>query len=304
MSDSIGIAGRIHDRLAKHFGRDSVLLLELDEADRETNQRKLAERENAVSQAQVVLVTVGRQWLSGMEDAGDPVRAVVRMALQSRVPVIPILVNDARMPSSDELPGELKDLAFRNAADVDPGRDFDHHVDRLVRSVSAVLTRQSRQNVEPVQAFGAPPPREASPPARAPVEPRPPTGAPIFISHSSQDRKFAETICRALESRGQSCWLATRDVKGGANYQEAIVEAIGNAKAMVLVFSANANNSDEIKKEVSLASQYKLMVIPVRLEDVKPSGAFAYELVTRQWIDFFDNWERAIDDLSARIAGI
>jgi hypothetical protein len=51
---------------------------------------------------------------------------------------------------------------------------------------------------------------------------------------------------------------------------------------MVLVFSANSNNSEEIKKELVLAGQSQLIVIPVRVEDVTPDEAFAYELATRQ----------------------
>ena len=70
---------------------------------------------------------------------------------------------------------------------------------------------------------------------------------------------------------------------------------------MVLVFSEAANNSDEIKKELSLASRYRVPVITLRLEDVEPSDAFAYELSTRQWIDAFDGWDKSIDSLVNRI---
>jgi hypothetical protein len=35
-------------------------------------------------------------------------------------------------------------------------------------------------------------------------------------------------------------------------------------------------------------------VIPVRVEDVAPDEAFAYEFATRQWIDAFHDWEHAI----------
>jgi ribosomal protein L7/L12 len=122
-----------------------------------------------------------------------------------------------------------------------------------------------------------------------------------FISHSSIDRKVAETICEALENRGISCWLACRDVGPGENFQEAIVHAIRAAKVMVLIFTAAANNSNEIKKELALASRYNLTVIPVRMEDIVPSDAFELELATRQWIDFFGDWEHSIERLAKNI---
>jgi len=111
--------------------------------------------------------------------------------------------------------------------------------------------------------------------------------ADVFVSHSSADKDAAETICRTLEGRGLSCWLSWRDIGGGDSYQEAIVAAIDVAKVMVLVFSAHTNASREVAKEIGLASQCGLRVIPARIEDVKPSAALRYELVTRQWINLF-----------------
>ena len=125
---------------------------------------------------------------------------------------------------------------------------------------------------------------------------------PVFVSYATVDRKQALSVCKAIERRGTACWISTRDVAPGENYQEAIVRSIRDARAMVLIFSAAANNSDEIKKELSLASRYRVPVIALRMEDVEPSDAFAYELSTRQWIDAFDGWERSIDALVGRIA--
>ena len=126
----------------------------------------------------------------------------------------------------------------------------------------------------------------------------------IFISHSSRDRKMAQTISTALEHRGFHCWISSRDIGPGENFQEAIVRATRGSRVMVLVFTGNANNSNEIKKEMALASQHNLAVIPVRVEDVVPNDAFAYEFATRQWIDTFGNWENAIERLAQQIAQV
>jgi hypothetical protein len=126
----------------------------------------------------------------------------------------------------------------------------------------------------------------------------------IFITYSSKDQKVARTICTALENRGLACWISSRNVKPGQNYQEQIVRAIRGARVMVLVFTTNANNSNEIKKELALASQNNLVVIPVRIEDVAPNEAFAYEFATRQWIDLFEDWEKSMAELVELIAAI
>ena len=127
------------------------------------------------------------------------------------------------------------------------------------------------------------------------------TSSPVFVSYATADRKQALSICKAVESGGIPCWISARDVAPGENYQEAIVRSIRNARAIVLVFSRAANNSDEIKKELSLASRYRVPVIALRIEDVEPIDAFAYELATRQWIDAFEDWDRSIDTLVSRI---
>src|SRR3954469_11644230 len=129
----------------------------------------------------------------------------------------------------------------------------------------------------------------------------PAASRPVFVSYATVDRKEALNVCNAIERRGAKCWISTRDVPPGANYQEAIVRSLRDARAMVLVFSEAANNSDEIKKELSLASRYHVPVMALRIEDVEPSDAFAYELSTRQWIDAFAGWDRSIDSLARRI---
>ncbi len=128
--------------------------------------------------------------------------------------------------------------------------------------------------------------------------------APIFISYSSKDEQIAERIYQALEARGYDCWIACRDVHPGENFQEAIVRALRSAKVMLLVFTSNANNSDEIKKELVLAGRHRVTVVPVRVEDVVPNDAFTYELATRQWIDLFKDWERQIELLADRLGHI
>jgi hypothetical protein len=121
----------------------------------------------------------------------------------------------------------------------------------------------------------------------------------VFISASSKDRRIAYAICNAIEQRGVPCWLADRDVGPGENYQAAIVDAVASARAMILIFTSNASDSDEVKKELALASQYRVAVIPVRAEEIEPTGAFAYEFAIRQWIDLFADWERGIERLGS-----
>jgi uncharacterized protein (UPF0335 family) len=120
----------------------------------------------------------------------------------------------------------------------------------------------------------------------------------VFVSFKSEDKDLAEKICDNLDSKGIKCWISSRGIRGGQNYQEEIVKALKDAAIMVLVFSAAADKSDEIKKELGLASKYKKHVIPVRIEDFLPGEKYEYEMTTRQYIDLFRNWEKEIAHLA------
>ena len=65
--------------------------------------------------------------------------------MQRGIPVIPVLLGDTKMPSADSVPDSLKDFVFRQAVKVDPGRDFEHHMDHLTREIDRVVfASQSR----------------------------------------------------------------------------------------------------------------------------------------------------------------
>ncbi len=112
-------------------------------------------------------------------------------------------------------------------------------------------------------------------------------GRQSFISFSSHDEKRARAICEEMERRLVKCWISSRDVRPGRNYQSEIIEAIRNASHMVLILSDNANRSGEVARELSLASKNKVPICPVRIKDVLPTGALEFMLATSQWVDAY-----------------
>ena len=75
----------------------------------------------------------------------------------------------------------------------------------------------------------------------------------VFVSYSSDDKPTADAVCATLENRGIRCWIAPRDILPGVDWGGAIIEAINPTRAMVLVYSAKANDSPQIKREVERA---------------------------------------------------
>ena len=121
-----------------------------------------------------------------------------------------------------------------------------------------------------------------------------------FVSYASADRALAEALTAYLEQRGLTCWMAPRDVPAGAQYADAIVRAINEARALVLVLSKESISSSHVGKEVERASSKKKQIIAVRLDEAPLTPALEYFLSESQWVDVAaDGREAAF----AKIAG-
>jgi TIR domain len=87
----------------------------------------------------VLLAVIGPDWLDArdatgqrrLDDPNDFVRVEIAAALQRKIPVVPILLDNTPMPRADTLPDELKPLARRNAVPLSHLR-FSSDVARLV----------------------------------------------------------------------------------------------------------------------------------------------------------------------------
>jgi hypothetical protein len=142
-ADSDAIAGRIRDRLASYYG-DNMIFMDIDNIPFGLDFRERTQ--SALLQGDILLVIIGPKWVgrrkdgnTRINDEADPVRIEVETALQKGIRVVPVLVAAASMPNAAALPNSLKELSFRNAAEIDAGRDFHHHMERLIHSLDTIL---------------------------------------------------------------------------------------------------------------------------------------------------------------------
>ena len=222
-------------------------------------------------------------------------------------PIMLILVGGAPMPRSDELPASLRTLALHNAVTISL-ETFDTDVTELIQHTQGRI--DTPNVVLKSQKFNL------SRRARGPDVSRLQTNGnqlreppkPIFVSFSKHDQAAALEILGRLEAADLKCWISCRDVPHGYDYQDAIVDALDTAGAMVLVFSKNANNSAEIKRELALASANSLFVLPVRIENAEPTKGFKYQLVNCQYVNLFEdrdtNMTLVVDTLKKHLQSI
>lgn len=160
--DAEGQAGRLFDDLVSHFGNDSVFM---DVAGLEPGRDFRRAIDQQVSSCGVLLALIGKDWLEAKNESGkrrldDPmdfVRLETASALKRDIPVIPVLVRGASMPRAEDLPEDLKDLAFRNAVELTHAR-WDSDLQVLVKALKPYVQTKSD---------GPPPPPPVSTPGRS-----------------------------------------------------------------------------------------------------------------------------------------
>lgn len=109
----------------------------------------------------------------------------------------------------------------------------------------------------------------------------------VFISYSQPDYDCATELVARIESAGINCWIAPRDIAPSADWAAEIIDAISNARVMILVFSASSNNSPQVRREVERAVHKQVSILPFRTESVLPSKSLEYFLSSQHWMDAF-----------------
>lgn len=119
----------------------------------------------------------------------------------------------------------------------------------------------------------------------------------IFISYSRRDIDAANRINTILTEYKITVWY-DQLISPGVNWREAIVSHLGQAKVMLILLSENAQKSNELKKELALASSQLVPLLGVRLANISLTGAFAYELTGLNWFDVFEDEEKNYKQLA------
>lgn len=142
--DSEHITGRIRDRLSAHFG-DHTIFRDVDSIP--AGMDFVRKVEETIRAARILIAIIGPHWADATDRQGrrrleqieDPVRFELETALAMELPVVPVLVNNARMPEREALPASLAALPTINAVIIPPEPYFAEGVKRLASSIEALI---------------------------------------------------------------------------------------------------------------------------------------------------------------------
>lgn len=153
--DTEGEAGRLFDDLTRAFGPENVFM---DVAGIRPGVDFRTAIEDNVAHCGVLLAIVGPTWVTianatgerRLDDPNDFVALEIASALKREVPVIPVLVHNAQMPSPGQLPASLESFSYRNSVELTHAR-WNSDVKLLIEALKAYITPTQSVD-EPVHA--------------------------------------------------------------------------------------------------------------------------------------------------------
>jgi hypothetical protein len=127
--------------------------------------------DESVHSCSVLLAMLGQNWLGctsatgqrRLDDPHDFVRLEIASALMRDIPVVPVLVHGTRMPRAEQLPPDLRELAYRNGVELTHAR-WRSDVQVLIRALSPFL-----EAAAPAASAVVSPTAEAPAPAALPT---------------------------------------------------------------------------------------------------------------------------------------
>lgn len=144
-ADAPGHAGRVADRLLRHFGPGQVFK---DIESLTLGQDFAGVIRERLGRAFVMVVVIGASWHTDprLQNPDDLHREDIRTALERGIEIVPVLVNGATMPNSTDLPEDIRKLVGRQAISL-PETYWDAGLDQLVDHLESVLERSPRRRV-------------------------------------------------------------------------------------------------------------------------------------------------------------
>ena len=107
----------------------------------------------------------------------------------------------------------------------------------------------------------------------------------LFASYSRKDAAAVESMVVQLEAKGHSVWVDTDDIRGGEQWRQAIIAGITSSEKVLLFLSPQAVASVNVLREVTVADEHHLQIIPVLLAPCEVPSTLQYSLAGTQWID-------------------
>jgi len=163
--ETAGEARALFNDLVSRFGENSVFMdvdnIALGRDFRQVIQQRLAS-------CDLMLALIGKNWVGAknqsgrrrLDDASDFVRLEIEAALTRNIPVTPVLLQGAQMPTVEELPESVRDFAYRNGFEISHNR-WESDVQEMIKRLG-LGTQRGAGTGSRMDAPAGPTPAESS----------------------------------------------------------------------------------------------------------------------------------------------
>ncbi len=201
------VAGTLRDSIEAAFGQGAAFL-DVDNIPLGVDFRKHLDQ--AVGQCDILLAVIANDWLGigpdnirRIDGEKDFVRIEIESALRRGIPVIPVLIENAKMPDAEELPSTIRDVAYRQATVIRSGRDRRNDIDYLLSGMRDYLkssgssTKTQSKQVDPQRAKYVPVKQSertaANPTPQSPVAQPHPQPQPVMATVVNEPVRRVDT---------------------------------------------------------------------------------------------------------------
>lgn len=119
----------------------------------------------------------------------------------------------------------------------------------------------------------------------------------VFISHSHADNAIADKVYTYLLENNIKCWIDLHDIPPGKPYAKAIIDGIQESDCLIVLYSKNVLQSNDILNEIEQAHTTNKRIIPFLLDRTPMVGEFRYYLARKQWIIAYPKYEEYLEVL-------
>jgi hypothetical protein len=255
--DSEDITGRIHDHLERLIDRES-LFRDVDNI--LPGVRFDTHINDALQNCGLVLAIIGPDWVTQrLSEPQDHLRLEIEFALRCDIPIIPVLVRGASIPTASQIPESIAKLVLYNGAVVRSDRGFKSSVKSLAKAILVHI---------------------AEPPTDTPLKKEIKMSTKqihVFISHAWAHSGHYDTLSDWIFNGNWSVGQASLDLRdysvprndpihsanNDAQLRAALFDKISRSHVIVIPTGMYANYSKWIRKEIDGANSYGKPILAV-----------------------------------------
>ena len=114
----------------------------------------------------------------------------------------------------------------------------------------------------------------------------------VFISYSRRDLDIVRAFYERLSAEGFRVWIDMKGLYSGDQFKREITKAIIASRVLVFFSSEQSNRSTWTASEIGVAREFKIPILPVRIDNSPYSEEVLLDLVNLNYTDYTVESER------------